>query len=815
MSVAGGAGRAPVPADTSALFEGALDGLRGLYSRVRGRRATRAQRGLWLEQMRGSGIAPESGIDDLFVTHTLLVLVARMVADSVGGRRGGVSDGFVGWVTAADRSHVDGLLSTVGRHDWVARRGDALREIYGRFVGGSHRKALGEYYTPDWLAEMVCEEVIDDEFIAAQAKAFMDGAGTSCVLDPACGSGTFLYSAARRILGSGALEESCMDGGQRAALVSSMVCGMDIHPVAVEMARANMARAVPGMPQAGACVRQGDPLLARRPGASVLGDGGRNAVLLSPAGRAVAVPMEYLAGAGGIDSLAESARSGGGLPESALGGLSSDAGEALRAAHMSLREVAAREGGGAWLWHMRRQAFPALLMGRSVGRIVSNPPWVTLQEMRDTARKAEVREMARGEGVWEGGVVAPRFDVAGLFVKRCTSMYLGGGRAAWVLPQGAAVSGRNWAGFRGAMRGKIAEFWDLGRLPFPWTPACVAIGGQGSGEITRTYSKARGARIGDGDGWASVRPKIVMVRRRRFAPRRSHWFGRDGGLPVRHGASLQPAPLVRIGRVTGASGGRTSFLTHASHKSPWSLLGSLEGTVPSSFVKDTIISTYVFPFAARCSKAVIPVRGGAWDPGRKRSRYWRGACAHYEKYRGVGPSNPKTLEGCIDHNGKLMRQLGSAVGHRVVYNAVGDVLYAARLKPGVIGGVGVCVVSAASKAEALFLAGLLNAPCLLGAYLSTRRSDRNFHLHFWSAIPIPRYDRSDADHARLVSLVRRAESIASGVKVPDSPRKAKRLIRGALADVLSEIDEVASRILPGYARRVGSAHVGSKSAPSP
>ncbi|MCY4251791.1 MAG: hypothetical protein OXD41_00615, partial [Thaumarchaeota archaeon] len=104
---------------------------------------------------------------------------------------------------------------------------------------------------------------------------------------------------------------------------------------------------------------------------------------------------------------------------------------------------------------------------------------------------------------------------------------------------------------------------------------------------------------------------------------------------------------------------------------------------------------------------------------------------------------------------------------------------------------------------ALFLVGILNAPCLLDAYLSTRRSDRNFHLHFWGAIPIPRYDKSDGDHAELVRLARRAESIASSVKLVDSPLKSKGLIRGALAGVLGEIDEVASRILPDYVEKDG------------
>jgi len=279
---------------------------------------------------------------------------------------------------------------------------------------------------------------------------------------------------------------------------------------------------------------------------------------------------------------------------------------------------------------------------------------------------------------------------------------------------------------------------------------------------------------------------------------RSHWFDKNGDLPVRHGASLQPAPLVRIDQITGVSGGKTSFSTYASHKSPWNALRSLKGTVPSNFVKDTAISTYVFPFIARYNKTVIPVDDKGWIPGRKNDAYWRDACALYEKNRGSGTHTPKTLEDRIDHNGILMKQLSSLKRHKVVYNAVGDVLYAARLKPGVIGGVGVCVVSTTSKAESQFLVGLLNAPCLLDAYLSTRRSDRNFHLHFWGAVPIPRYDKSNDDHAKLVELVQRAESIASKVKVTDSPLKSKNLIRVALSGVLDEIDDVVSRILPNH-----------------
>lgn len=809
MIARGKVGKDWVPADPSMLFEDTLGELKALFARVKNYPATNTQQKLWLEQLRSSGNAPTSDIDNMFVIHTLLILIARIVLDTINryhhdSSHDSITEGFVGWVVTIDRSHLEKLEAIIRGYDWTRRSGDVLRTLYGHFIKERHRKVFGEYYTPDWLAEMICLEIIDESFIAKQINTFKNGEGAndvSCVLDPTCGSGTFLYSAARRILESKALEKSFMSEEQKTLFVSSMIYGMDIHPVAVEMARANMIRVLPKISKANINIYQGDSLLTQRPDATIFSDGGKNMVLFSPAGLTVVIPREFLKSVQDIDVFVKSAKADGSMPKSLGSKLSRESETLLRIAHKSLRNIIIKEANGVWYWYIRNQAAPILLKDRKVGRIVANPPWVTLQEIQDVGRKEEVRQLAHSEKLWVGKETAPRFDIAGLFVKKCLSLYLSGSKSAWVLPQGAAVAGKNWGGFRASMEGKISEFWDMKRLPFPWTPTCVAISGAGEGKIGRTYVKIKGAKIRDGDRWASVKPKLKKVSRKKFVVKRSYWFDKNGDLPVKHGASLQPAPLIRIDQVTGVSGGKTVFRTYASYKSPWNALKSLKGTVPSSFVKDTIISTYVFPFVARYNKTVIPVKDGAWDPDRKKAGYWRDVCALYEKNRGVGPNNPKTLEDCINHNEKLMKQLSGAKRHRVVYNAVGDILYAARLKPGVIGGVGVCVVSTSSKEEAQFLVGVLNAPCMLDAYLSTRRSDRNFHLHFWGAIPIPRYDKLDDDHVKLAKLAQKAESITSKVTLADSPLKNKNLLRGALAGVLDEIDDVVSRILPDHVER--------------
>ena len=68
----------------------------------------------------------------------------------------------------------------------AAGGGDLLKPLYASLFPRAVRHALGEYYTPGWLAE----HVLDQVGYHGQAEARL--------LDPTCGSGTFLLAALRR-----------------------------------------------------------------------------------------------------------------------------------------------------------------------------------------------------------------------------------------------------------------------------------------------------------------------------------------------------------------------------------------------------------------------------------------------------------------------------------------------------------------------------------------------------------------------------------------------------------------------------------------
>jgi len=102
---------------------------------------------------------------------------------------------------------------------------DLLKRLYQYLVPQDVRHKLGEYYTPDWLAELMLNEV------------GYDGNTLTRLLDPACGSGTFLVLAIERAGQWGAAHgEPRLETAKR---ILANIWGFDLNPLAVIAARAN------------------------------------------------------------------------------------------------------------------------------------------------------------------------------------------------------------------------------------------------------------------------------------------------------------------------------------------------------------------------------------------------------------------------------------------------------------------------------------------------------------------------------------------------------------------------------------------------
>jgi SAM-dependent methyltransferase len=103
---------------------------------------------------------------------------------------------------------------------------DLFKRLYQNLVPKKVRHDLGEYFTPDWLAELLMNEV------------GYDGNPDKRVLDPACGSGTFLVLTIKRIRDY-AEEHFYSDKKELLKKITNNVVGIDLNPLAVLASRAN------------------------------------------------------------------------------------------------------------------------------------------------------------------------------------------------------------------------------------------------------------------------------------------------------------------------------------------------------------------------------------------------------------------------------------------------------------------------------------------------------------------------------------------------------------------------------------------------
>jgi hypothetical protein len=97
---------------------------------------------------------------------------------------------------------------------------DVLKSLYQELVDPETRHDLGEFYTPDWLADRVVRHALKEN---AEAS----------VLDPSCGSGSFLYFAIRY------KRERLGDSKEILNHIRDTVVGIDIHPLAVIISKTN------------------------------------------------------------------------------------------------------------------------------------------------------------------------------------------------------------------------------------------------------------------------------------------------------------------------------------------------------------------------------------------------------------------------------------------------------------------------------------------------------------------------------------------------------------------------------------------------
>lgn len=112
----------------------------------------------------------------------------------------------------------------------AAQATDVLKSFYQHLVPDVLRKSLGEFYTPDWLIEFSVDKVAPASWLGVR------------VLDPTCGSGSFLLEAIRRK--RAAATAAGLSSQILLTELTTTVWGFDLNPLAVQTARVNYLIAI-------------------------------------------------------------------------------------------------------------------------------------------------------------------------------------------------------------------------------------------------------------------------------------------------------------------------------------------------------------------------------------------------------------------------------------------------------------------------------------------------------------------------------------------------------------------------------------------
>ena len=639
--------------------------LAALYSKSKEFPTVRVKRGLWSKLLTSALGTQFEDTDELFVDHTLLINTSEIIAHAVlglpiqslapttllagdkfdeAGVYGVVESDFFDWVVEVEEGDkfIKTLARRLARFIWADVDQDVLKILYENFIGADTRKRLGEYYTPDWLAEAVVSKAIPDPLV-------------SRVLDPACGSGTFLFHAVRKYMEAAEAQgqpiRDVLDG------VTRHVFGMDLHPVAVTLARVTYLLAIgrtritdPDRGNIQIPVYLGDSIQWREQSVDLWTAG--NLVIHTDDGRDLfgtdlSFPDEVLEDAAKFDELVNELadrssrrKSGSVLPS--LKAVFSRLG--IAAKHQGVIENTFRimcrlhdEGRNhIWGYYIRNLARPLWLSrsGNQVDILIGNPPWLAFRQMTPDMQEI-FRSMSEQRHLWAGAQLAAHQDLSALFVIRACELYLRkGGHLAFVLPN-AAIDREHYAGFRRGTYGgqagvPIIQFWpswDLRRIRPHFFPraASVVFGTRGQ-YVTDAEQDAMPTVVSamplDVEVWtgklentnAKWSSASQWLTRKAGKVRHTGMFGKSPYAPhFTQGATFVPRVAFVVQKQEtsplGIPRGRVAIesLRSVQEKKPWKFLPSLSGVVETEFVRPFFSGDNVFPFVVGPSmSAVIP-----------------------------------------------------------------------------------------------------------------------------------------------------------------------------------------------------------------
>ena len=445
--------------------------------------------------------------------------------------------------------------------------------------------------------------------------------------------------------------------------------------------------------------------------------------------------------------------------------------------------------------------------------VIGNPPWLKFNSMNKKMQE-KFKSKCNDTLLWEKKTNISKFqtsqDISTYFFIMSAHLYMRKkGILAFVLPYGV-INGEHHSNFRTGRFQMAGSYMDI-KFKKAWAfdsnvknlfkiPSCVLFSERRK-DIERTLSEKvmffkgklpqKNTSLKEADKILSSEDKAWAIN---DYEQYSYYYDK-----FKQGASLVPRRFNFVEEVKKGQLGSSSKtplikgITSNQDKAPWNRIEPLEAKIESQFLKPVYTGQSIAPFRVlKPNTAIIPWDNknrvmNAQSAEREGYTYLSSYLGEVEKLWDENSSGKRTFKQRINYQRLLENQFPISK-LKVVYTASGTNAAAVFLEDseGVID-TKLYWTSVNSKNEGIYLEGILNSDCLIEKIRDLQSQGqwgaRDIHRHLLKP-PIPKYNSKIQLHNSIVSHTKKIREITRNTKLDSSWYfiKSRKKIRNEIKD---------------------------------
>ncbi|MEK6615449.1 MAG: N-6 DNA methylase [Bacteroidota bacterium] len=720
------------------------------------------------------------------------------------------------------------IAQEISSYDFNNVDEDILKGVYQELIDLDTRHALGEYYTPDWL----CERIVNEFQFKAADK----------ILDPACGSGSFLRAAIHRIKELNpkiSVEE-----------LSNNIYGIDIHPLSVQIAKTTMLLALgkeitKAKKPVHINIILANTLLAPEGVKNLFG----GEFIMHIDKEKLWLNTQVFEDVHLFDEALEVCED---LAEQSMnkkketkqtfennlrrryknGGLIPQVIDSFYQIYETLKLVKEKGRDSIWKFIVQNLYKPYFL-NKNFDYVIGNPPWFTYSSIKNEEYQNLLNSLAEKYNVKPVSVKNfPNLEIAAIFLSYCSSYFLNdNGKLAFVLPRSFFSADHHDNTRSGKAKGfRLTQIWDLNDVsPLFRIPSGVLFAEKAEVKKSLLASGLEGISFA---GNLPVHNCNLKTATPKLTEEITKWFyikqGKSSAFSTRkakaqtkinpykslfkRGAELSPRAFYFIeltqempsdweDRILNI---KTTEALNGDAKAPWKNL-SFTGKIESNFIFRTALSKSILPFALyKPDLVVLPITIETDSNKRKEIKLLSAKEILQEGYRdaakwfqnadniwAIHRTEKNKKIGALEYtnwNNKLQSQNLNAP-YLVLYNASAKDANATVVKRKdldleFIADTVTYAFNTASLKEAYYLTAILNSttPNLMMKDFQARGLFGARHVHKKILdIYYPKFDEKDLKHLRIAELSETAhKTVSTFLKTIDKTKKVEGLRLGKI-----------------------------------